>query len=73
MCKKPTFPMKDSQLVNLPVFKPLSAFESKHYIKKMAQRIKQTLDSIDFDEMLAFENLDPELSSPPSPLPEQQI
>jgi hypothetical protein len=69
MCKKPTLPLKDSQLANLPLFKPFSAFEAKHYVKKMAQRIKVTLDSIDFDEMLAGENIDPE--SPNHHTPQQ--
>lgn len=53
MCKKPTLPLKDTQMAALPLFKPLSAFESKHYIKKMANRIKTALDSIDFDQLLS--------------------
>ncbi len=59
MCKKPTLPLGNSALPNLPLFKPFSAFEAKHYIKKMAHRIKQTLDAIDLDELLAEENLNP--------------
>lgn len=60
MCKKPTLPLKDSQMANLPLFKPFSTYEAKHYIKKMAQRIKHTLDSIDFDDLLNVENFNPE-------------
>jgi hypothetical protein len=60
MCKKPNLVIKDSQLANIPVFRPFSSFESKHYIKKMALKIKQTLDSLDLSEMLNDENLNPE-------------
>ena len=73
MCKKPTLPLGNSALPNLPVFKPFSAFEAKHYIKKMAHRIKETLDSIDFDDFLPDENVNPEVDSTPSVQPTEQL
>jgi hypothetical protein len=73
MCKKPTLPLADSQLANLPVFKPFSAFETKHYIKKMAQRIKHTLDSLDLDDILNEDYLEPETPNTPSPRGDEQI
>lgn len=73
MCKKPTLPLADSQLAKLPVFKPYSAFETKHYIKKMAQRIKHTLDSLDLDDILNEDYLEPETPITPSPRGDEQI
>lgn len=69
MCKKPTLPLGSGALSNLPVFKPFSAFEAKHYIKKMARRIKETLDLINFDEFLSEENMNPEMATTPSAQP----
>lgn len=60
MCKKPVFLANNSHTVNIPLLKPYSAFEAKHYIKKIASKIKQTLDAFELDDILNDENLNPE-------------
>lgn len=47
----------NSQSVNFPVFKPFSGFEAKHYIKKMAHKIKHTLDSFELKGFLKDEKM----------------
>ncbi len=60
MCKKLIFLANNAQSVNFPVFKPFSGFEAKHYIKKMAHKIKNTLDSLELKGFLKDEKLDTE-------------
>ncbi len=52
MCKKPTFTIPKGPALDIPLFKPISSFEPKHYIKKLAQKIKVSIDSLDFDSII---------------------
>jgi hypothetical protein len=52
MCKKPTLSIKKGPALDIPLFKPISTYEPKHYIKKLAKKIKVALDSLDFDSIL---------------------
>jgi hypothetical protein len=52
MCKKPTFTFPKGTALDIPLFKPISSFEPKHYIKKLAQKIKVSIDTLDFDSIL---------------------
>ncbi len=47
MCKKPIFLDSQEHMPNIPAFKPFAAFEAKHYIKKMAHKIKETLETLE--------------------------
>ncbi len=40
MCKAPSILGKKNTDKSNPLFKPYSSFESKHYIKKLTNRIK---------------------------------
>jgi hypothetical protein len=52
MFKKPTLSVKKGLALDIPLFKPISTYEPKHYIKKLARKIKVALDSLDFDSIL---------------------
>lgn len=49
MCKRTAEEENVSKVTTVPLFKPFSAFKSKQFVKKMAQKIYHTLNAIEIN------------------------
>jgi hypothetical protein len=64
MCKNPSTIVQSAKKTGFPSFKPLPGPESRHYIRKLVHRIRETLETLDLDSINidSFEDL-PDLSN----------